>query len=129
MFPEGTVQIPLDEPCRSARIEIVDPPPGFRYRLELGTKVTAGEGQNGFVVTRPDPCAPGDSRRSRTPLTLRFAWGGARSWGEVGGLYDDRLERAARVSTGLEERVRAILAGRADSTGHRIDLLLEFVNR
>lgn len=128
-FPQGAVEIPLDDPCRSVRIEIADPPPGFRYRLAQGTKASVGERQDGLVVTRPDPCATGVSRQPRAPLTLHFAWGDARSWSELGGLYDDLLARAPMASTVIEERARAILAGSLDAARHRVDLLLDFVRR
>ena len=129
VFPEGAVEIPLDDPCRSVRIEIGDPPPGFRFRLGRATTATVGEGQHGVVVTRPDPCATGTSSQPRAPLTLHFVWGDARSWSELGGLYNDLLERAPIASPVIKERARAILASSLEAARHRVDLLLDFVRR
>ena len=129
VFPEGAVEIPLDDPCRSVRIEIVDPPTGFRYRLAQGTGATLGEGQYGFVVTRPDPCATDGSRQPRAPITLHFAWGEARTWSELGGLYNDLLQGPTFASPVIGERARTILVGSLEEAGHRVALLLDFVRR
>jgi hypothetical protein len=126
LFPEGSVEIPLDDPCRSARVEVVDPPPGFRYRLNGGSGVGGGEVGGGIVVTRPSQCEAGVAHGQRPPLVLHFAWGEADSWGELGRLYTELLEQPPGGE--IERQARTVLVG-IEEADDKIDFVLDFVKR
>jgi hypothetical protein len=128
-FPETVIEVPFDDACQSVRVEVVDPPQGFRYRLEHRGSGWVGEQRSGIVIERPSPCGAEVVERRSTPLVLHLAWGYAGSWGELGDFYADLLRRTPSGGPEIALRAQALLASGLDDPRSRLRVLAELVQR
>lgn len=133
-FPGGSVRL-FDEGAdvASLSVEVTGAPAGFRWQLdgaEADLKVAetaAGLTLVGEGLAAPDPPqeAPGDAERG--PV-LRYAWGPAATWGDVGRWYRGLLGELPAAAPEVRAKARELTAG-LDDPRERLEALLAFARR
>ena len=133
-FPGGSVHL-FDEGAdvASLSVEVSGAPEGFRWRLD-GTEAelkiaetTTGLTLAGEGLPAPDPpdYAPDDADRG--PV-LRYAWGPAATWDEVGRWHRELIRELPSAAPGVRAKARELIAG-IDDPRARLEALLAFARR
>lgn len=132
-FPGGAVGVlGGDDPVAALSIEVTGAPEGFRWHLEgadVGVRVTAtGSGLRvvGEDLEPPDELehAPAGAVRP----VLRYAWGPATSWDDVGRWYQGLLEDLPPPSETVRQRARELIRGVEDPR-ERLERLLSYASQ
>ncbi len=130
-FPAGQLALAGDDPIERLAVEVRGGGAGWRWRIDgpaAGLEVEESAG--GVRITGrdlpavdPPELAPGGA--ATTPV-LRYAWGTAGDWRDVGGWLGGLLETLPRGGDQVAAQARELLAGAADPRA-RLEALYAFL--
>lgn len=132
-FPGGAVDLFLGpEPVASMSIEVTGAPQGFRWHLDgLDAGVRVVETGSGVRVAGEDVEPPTDLEQAPADATqpvLRYAWGPAATWNDVGRWYQDLRNALPPTSESVRSTARELVRGLEDPR-ERLERLLGYAGK
>ncbi len=132
-YPAGSLTLTGSDPIERLRVEVAGGGSGWRWRIDgpdPGFEVAESPG--GVTITARglpaiDPPALAPAGAAVRPV-LRYAWGEAGDWNDVGRWYRRLLAAVPRGSPAVTAQARELIAG-IDDPRQRLEALLAFMQR
>lgn len=132
-FPGGAVALVSgDDPVASLSIEITGAPEGFRWHVDgADLEVRVTETASGLRLAAEDlepPDALAHAPAGSAEPVLRYAWGPATSWSEIGRWYRGLTDALPPPAEAVRARARELVGGVEDPR-ERLERLLRFASQ